>query len=457
MSARSLLARHALLPTGWARDVLLEWDEGGTLTAVGAGAAPKPDCERADLVLPGMVNLHSHAFQRALGGLTEVAGDGPDSFWTWRDLMYRFARSITPEQIEGIAAQLFSECLRYGYTSVCEFHYVHRAPDGGMYARPAETAERVLAAARQAGIGLTMLPVLYSYSGFGEQPLKPEQQRFRTDADQVLRLVEALEPLRDAQTEVGVAPHSLRAASIGQIGEVLAALPATRPIHIHIAEQVGEVQQSVAYSGLRPVQYLMEHVALDARWCLVHATHLVDDEVAALAASGAVAGLCPSTEANLGDGLFPLAPFIAAGGLFGIGSDSHISHSAVEELRWLEYGQRLRHQRRNVCASDKQRRVGDFLWQNALDGGARASGRQVGALAVGKRADLLVLDSAHPNLDGIAAADILGSVVFCGNDNLIEDVMVGGRWVVRARRHVAQDAIVARYKQVVAELRELRS
>jgi formimidoylglutamate deiminase len=457
MTAGSLFARHALLPHGWDSDVLLEWDHDGCLTAVSAGAHPAPGTQRAELVLPGMVNLHSHAFQRALGGLTETAGDGPDSFWTWRDLMYRFARHITPEHIEAIAAQLFSECLRYGYTAVCEFHYVQRAPDGGLYARPAETAERVAAAARQAGIGLTMLPVLYSYSGFGELPLRPEQQRFRTDAEQVLRMIEALEPLRDGQTEVGLAPHSLRAASIGQIREVLGALPAERPVHIHIAEQMAEVQQCLAYSGLRPVEYLMRKLAIDQRWCLVHATHLAGEEVAALAASGAVAGLCPSTEANLGDGLFPLAPFIAAGGRFGIGSDSHISQSAVEELRWLEYGQRLLHQRRNVAASDTERRVGDFLWQGALDGGARACGRPVGALAAGKRTDLVVLDDQHPNLDGVAPADVLGCVVFCGNDNLVRDVMAGGRWVVRGQRHIGQDAIGRRYKQSLAQLRELRS
>ncbi|MES3023789.1 MAG: formimidoylglutamate deiminase [Pseudomonadota bacterium] len=453
----ALFARHALLPQGWQADVLIEWDGQGELTRVSAGAAAPAGTPVADLVTPGMVNLHSHAFQRALGGLTETAGDGPDSFWTWRDLMYRFARHITPEHIEAIAAQLFSECLRHGYTAICEFHYVQRDAGGALYARPAETAERVVAAARGAGIGLTMLPVLYSYAGFGAAPLKPEQARFKTDAQQVLGIIEALEPLRDAQLEVGVAPHSLRAASAGQIREVLAALPQARPVHIHIAEQQAEVQQCLEATGRRPVQYLMEQLDVGARWCLVHATHLVDDEVAALAASGAVAGLCPSTEANLGDGLFPLAPFLAAGGRFGIGTDSHISQGAVEELRWLEYGQRLLHQRRCIAAGPGQRRVGDFLWQGALQGGAQAAGRPLGALAPGKRADLLVLDGAHPNLDGIGPDDVLGAFVFCGNDNLVKDVMVGGRWVVRDHEHIAQTAIAQRFKQTVAELRKLRS
>jgi formimidoylglutamate deiminase len=421
------------------------------------GAAQQPGAACAQLVLPGMVNLHSHAFQRALGGLTETAGDGPDSFWTWRELMYRFARNITPEQIEAIAAQLFSECLRHGYTSVCEFHYVQRAPDGSLYARPAETAERVVAASRAAGIGLTMLPVLYSYAGFGEQALGSDQQRFRTDPQQVLRMIEALEPLRGPQLEVGAAPHSLRAASIVQIQELAQALPANRPMHIHIAEQQAEVLQCHDATGMRPLRYLSEHVALDSRWCLVHATHIDADEVDRIADSGAVAGLCPSTEANLGDGIFPLAQFIAAGGRFGIGSDSHVSQSPVEELRWLEYGQRLQHQKRNVAVSPTQRRVGEFLWQGALQGGAQASGRQVGELAPGMRADLLVLDSDHPNLDGAAPADVLGAFIFAGNDNLVRDVLSGGRWVVRAGRHIDQDAIALRYKQALVELREFRS
>jgi len=451
---RALFARHALLPEGWRRDVLLEWDAHGDLTRVQAQAAPPLGVARADYVLPGMVNLHSHAFQRALGGLTEHAGEGPDSFWTWRDLMYRFAARITPEQIEAIAAQLFAECLRHGYTALCEFHYLQRAPGGESYARPAETAERVASAAHATGMGLTLLPVLYSHAGFGEQPLRLEQRRFRTHVDDILGIVEALQPLRGGQLEVGAAPHSLRAATIHQVRELARALPAGRPLHIHIAEQQGEVEQSIAFSGCRPVEYLMEQVALDARWCLVHATHLNDQEVAALARSGAVAGLCPTTEANLGDGLFPLRAFLDAGGRFGIGSDSHVSQSPVEELRWLEYGQRLLHQRRNVAFASEQRDVGQYLWQAALRGGAQAAGRKVGALAEGLRADLLVLDGSHPNLDGVVDAEVLGRFLFCGNDNLVRDVLCGGRWVVQGGRHVAQDAIAQRYRQAMNDLRE---
>lgn len=449
----ALFARHALLPQGWQRDVLLEWDSGGDLTQVAPGARPPLNVARAEYVLPGMVNLHSHAFQRALGGLTERGSEGPDSFWTWRDLMYRFAARITPEGIEAIAAQLFAECLRHGYTSVCEFHYLQRAVDGASYARPAETAERVATAAQLAGMGVTLLPVLYSHAGFGAQPLTPGQARFRTDVDDVLGIVDALAPLRGGQLEVGAAPHSLRAAGIDAIRALAAGLPTARPLHIHIAEQEAEVAQCIAHTGQRPVAYLFDQLAPDERWCLVHATHLDAVEVTALAASGAVAGLCPTTEANLGDGLFPLAPYIAAGGRFGIGSDSHVSQSPVEELRWLEYGQRLQQRQRNVAHVPAQRSVGDFLWQAALAGGAQATGRRVGALAAGRRADLLVLDAQHPNLDGVDHAEVLGRMVFCGNDNLVRDVLCGGRWVVQSGRHRAQEAIAARYRQALRDLR----
>ncbi|MEG2898796.1 MAG: formimidoylglutamate deiminase [Massilia sp.] len=449
----ALFARHALLPQGWQRDVLLEWDSAGDLTQVAPGARPPLKVARAEYVLPGMVNLHSHAFQRALGGLTETGSDGPDSFWTWRDLMYRFAARITPEGIEAIAAQLFAECLRHGYTSVCEFHYLQRAVDGTSYARPAETAERVAAAAQLAGMGVTLLPVLYSHAGFGAQPLTPGQARFRTDVDDVLGIVESLAPLRGGQLEVGAAPHSLRAAGIDAIRALAAGLPPARPLHIHIAEQEAEVAQCIAHTGQRPVAYLLDQLALDERWCLVHATHLDAVEITGLAASGAGAGLCPTTEANLGDGLFPLAPYIAAGGRFGIGSDSHVSQSPVEELRWLEYGQRLQHRQRNVAHVPAQRSVGDFLWQAALTGGAQATGRRVGALEVGRRADLLVLDAQHPNLDGVDHAEVLGRMVFCGNDNLVRDVLCGGRWVVQGGRHRAQEAIASRYRQALRDLR----
>jgi formimidoylglutamate deiminase len=449
----ALFARHALLPEGWRRDVLLQWDAHGDLTAVEPDAVAPPGTQRAEYVLPGMVNLHSHAFQRALGGLTERAGNGPDSFWTWRELMYRFAGRITPAQVEAIAAQLYAECLRHGYTAMCEFHYIQRDVDGQSYARPAQTAERIAAAAHRAGIGMTLLPVMYAYAGFGEQPLTEAQRRFRSDPGFLLRIVEALEGWRGPQLEVGAAPHSLRAVSLPQLRELAQALPSGRPLHIHIAEQQLEVDQCLQATGRRPVDYLLDEMPVDARWCLVHATHLSAPEVARLAHSGAVAGLCPSTEANLGDGLFPFDAFLRAGGRFGIGSDSHVSHSPVEELRWLEYGQRLLHRRRNIAVTDEERDVAALLWQRALQGGAQASGRRLGALQPGRRADLLVLDADHPNLDGAAPGEVLGRFLFCGNDNLVRDVLAGGAWVVRDRRHVAQEEIARDYKTALRALR----
>jgi formimidoylglutamate deiminase len=453
----ALFARHALLPQGWRRDVLLQWDAHGDLSAVELDAAGPSGAEQAEYVLPGMVNLHSHAFQRALGGLTERAGDASgttaDSFWTWRELMYRFARRITPEQVEAIAAQLYVECLRHGYTAMCEFHYIQRDVDGAPYARLFETAARIAGAACQAGIGMTLLPVLYAHAGFGGQPLNEGQRRFCSDPGFVLRIVDDLAPLRGPQLEVGAAPHSLRAVSMPQLRELAQALPAGRPLHIHIAEQQLEVEQCLQATGRRPVDYLLDNIDVDARWCLVHATHLSASETERLAGSGAVAGLCPTTEANLGDGLFPFEAFLRAGGRFGIGSDSHVSQSPVEELRWLEYGQRLQHQRRNVAVTQDERDVGALLWQRALQGGAQASGRPLGALAPGRRADLLVLDADHPNLDGVDTADVLGRFLFCGNDNLVHDVLAGGAWVVRDGRHIAQAEIARRYKTAVRALR----
>ncbi|MFZ6675878.1 formimidoylglutamate deiminase [Undibacterium sp. Xuan67W] len=451
----SIFARNAYLPDGWAQNVRLSWNDAGDLTGVNADVQAGPYDVQEDYVVPGMINLHSHAFQRAMAGMTEIAGEGPDSFWTWRDLMYRTALRITPEQMQAIAAQLYAECLRHGYTSVCEFHYLHRAPDGAFYSNMAETAERVIAAANETGMGITMLPVLYSYADFGETALRDDQRRFSTNPEQILQLVQQLESARNAQVEVGVAPHSLRAASTTQIRELVAALPVNRPVHIHIAEQQKEVDACLAYSGKRPVQLLLDTQNLDQRWCLVHATHLDKAELAAVAASRAVAGICTTTEGNLGDGFFDLPDFIAANGRFGIGSDSHVSQSPIEELRWLEYGQRLRLQGRNIASQLGQRRVGDYLWQACLQGGAQAAGRRVGQLSCGMRADFLVLDHLHPNLHGLPATEVLNTWIFAGNDNLVRDVRVGGRLVVEHGHHVLQESIQAAYLDCMRTLRSV--
>lgn len=451
----SLFAHHALLPQGWASNVRLHWNETGDLNLVEQDAALQPHENQAQFVLPGMTNLHSHAFQRAMAGMTEMAGESKDSFWTWRDLMYRYALHITPEQIQAIAAQLYAECLRHGYTAVCEFHYLHRDQDGSFYARPAEMAERVIAAAEQTGMGISMLPVLYSYADFGEQALRHDQRRFSTNVAEIMQLIDALEGKRNAQVEVGVAPHSLRAANISQIRELVAALPAARPIHIHIAEQQKEVDACIAYSGRRPVELLLDSGLVNQRWCLVHATHLNKAEVQGIAASGAVAGICTTTEGNLGDGFFDLPDYIAANGRFGVGSDSHVSQSPVEELRWLEYGQRLRLQGRNIASIAGQRKVGDFLYQAALQGGAQASGRKLGQLSAGYRADIVVLDDEHPNLAGIASADVLNTWVFAGNDNLVRDVYVGGKKIVQTGQHKNQTEVQLSYANCMRQLRQL--
>ena len=444
MTLNRLHAAHALLPAGWAEDVLFEWDASGMLTVARADAgAPEGTPHAAGVVVPGMPNLHSHAFQRAFAGLAEYRGTShADSFWTWRDLMYRFALRVSPEQLEAIATRLYVEMLQVGYTAVCEFHYLHHDPHGQPYADPAEMALRLLAAARRAGIGLTLLPVLYQHGGFGEQATRADQRRFINRTDELLAIAQRL---RAAGATVGVAPHSLRAVGPRALHELVSATHAAdplAPIHLHIAEQQQEVDDCLAWSGTRPVAWLLDHAPVDARWCLVHATHLDAGERSALAATGAVAGLCPSTEANLGDGLFDAAAWQALGGAWGIGSDSHASVDAAEELRWLEYGQRLALQRRNVLATHARPQVADTLWLAAVDGGARASGRAIAGLQPGEQADMVVLD-ARGVLAGLAPAQQLAAHVFAPQGrSSVRDVWVGGvRRVVDGAHGLASSSV----------------
>lgn len=450
----SLFAERALLPEGWARNVRIEIAADGLIARV----APDASADGAERLngpaLPGMPNLHSHAFQRAMAGLAEVAGNPQDSFWTWRELMYRMVGKITPEQLEVIARQLYIEMLKTGYTGVAEFHYVHHNSDGRPYADPAELALRIGHAARDAGIGLTLLPVLYSHSGFGGQAPNVGQRRFIHGTDSYLALLQRLDAaLRNEPAQcLGLCFHSLRAVTPEQIEAVLAADDGQRPIHIHIAEQRKEVDDCLAWSGLRPVQWLYENVPVDERWCLVHATHVEDEEVAAMARSGVVAGLCPTTEANLGDGLFPAVDYLARNGRLGIGSDSHVSVSVVEELRWLEYGQRLRDQRRNRLFRADQPNVGRTLYDAALAGGTLALGQNVGALAPGRRADLLVLDGSDPYLATAEGDALLNRWLFAGGDRQVRDVMVNGRWVVRDGRHAAEEETAQAFAQVLRAL-----
>ncbi len=388
--------------------------------------------------LPGIANLHSHAFQRAMAGLAERQTHPSDSFWTWRETMYRMAGRFDPDSLHVVASQLYVEMLEAGYTTVCEFHYLHHAPDGTSYATPSAMSDALIAAARDTGIRLTLLPVLYMTGGFDGRALGERQKRFGHDLDGYLRLLETLHARQDDMLKVGCALHSLRAVPPDAMHAVLAALPADARIHIHIAEQVGEVQDCIAVRDLRPVEWLLQNVAVDARWTLVHATHLNDWEVTGIAKSGATVAICPTTEANLGDGLFRLRDYLDAGGTWGIGSDSHISVSPVEELRWLEYGQRLLTRHRNIAVGKATQSVGANLLAGALATVADATG-------FGSVDDSIVLDASAPQLAGATADDIADRWIFSGNRNLVREVRVGGRRVVADGIHGGREAIAARY------------
>ncbi|MBB3180222.1 formimidoylglutamate deiminase [Variovorax sp. Sphag1AA] len=457
-SSRRLFAADALLPTGWARDVLLEWDDTGKLSAVTPGIDAKGDAPRAiGPVLPGIPNLHSHAFQRAFAGLTEFRGEAQDSFWSWRTLMYRFAAKISPEQVEAIATWLYVEMLEAGYTSVCEFHYLHHDADGKPYADDAELSLALLRAAKRAGIGLTLLPVLYQTSGFGGRAPSEGQRRFIRSTDSMLRLLERLRPACEEQgARLGLAPHSLRAVPPEGLRDALAGLDAidpSAPVHIHIAEQTGEVDACLAWSGQRPVAWLLDHAPVDARWCLVHATHMDADEYRRAAASGAVAGLCLTTEANLGDGIFDFNAWRAAGGRWGVGSDSHACVNAAEELMMLEYGQRLSTRQRNVGADAAHREVATALTISAVQGGAQAAGRPIGGLAVGQRADFVVLDSSHVALQGLSAPEMLSSHVFASHrTSALDSVYVAGQARVSGARHALHREAASAFVDVRSQL-----
>ena len=446
MNERSLFASHALLPTGWARDVLLYWNEQGLLTDVKSKAAcPAGTFQTAGPLLPGMPNLHSHAFQRAFGGLTEYRGAAQDSFWSWRSLMYRLAAAITPEQLEAIATGLYVEMLEAGYTSVCEFHYVHHDHDGRPYADDAALSMCLLRAAARAGMGLTLLPVLYQTSGFGGTSPSAGQRRFIRSTDNMLALLQKLKPLCESQgARLGLAPHSLRAVPPDSLREALAglyALDVTAPVHIHIAEQTAEVDACQAWSGQRPVQWLLDHTPVDARWCLVHATHMTPEESICAARTDAVAGLCPSTEANLGDGIFDAASWLQVGGRWGVGSDSHACVNAAEELMLLEYSQRLATRQRNVLASTEQPSVATAMTLAAVAGGAQASARPVSGLAVGQQADMVALDAPHSLLRDLPSPEaMLSAHVFASHrQSALQQVWVAGRVQVQSGRHILHD------------------
>lgn len=437
----------ALLPEGWARDVHLTVTD-GTIAAVQPGVPAGPATRLSGVALPGLPNLHSHAFQRGMAGLAQRGGN----FWSWREVMYRFQTALTPEDVEAIAALAYMEMLEAGFTAVAEFHYLHHDPSGTPYAEPAAMCARLAAAAATTGIGLTLLPVFYAHGGFNAAAPTPGQHRFITDLDFYARLLEgaaqAIAALPDAR--LGLAPHSLRAVTVDELTR-LAQLAAGRVLHIHVAEQQREVADCLATTGARPVDYLLANAPVDHRWCLVHATHMTTAETQAASTTGAVAGLCPVTEADLGDGLFPALAWRETGGRFGIGTDSNTAISAVQELRLLEYGQRLQHQARTLLAPPGQS-TGRFLWDQAARGGAQALDRRVGAIAPGHRADLVIIDPDHPALLGREDDARLDALIFAAATPCITDVLVGGRHVVRDGRHIARDRILDAWRHTARRL-----
>ncbi|MBX3580468.1 MAG: formimidoylglutamate deiminase [Rhizobiaceae bacterium] len=446
----TLFAETALLPTGWASDVRIETAD-GRIAFVQAGTKPGADDVRAAIVLPGMPNLHSHAFQRGMAGLAETRGPGHDSFWSWREVMYRFALSMTPDHVEAVASQLYVEMLEAGFTRVGEFHYLHHDTDGRPYADIAEMAARIAAAAIQTGIGLTLLPVFYAHSGFGGQKPTEGQRRFINDLDGFTKLIEstrkAIAPV--PESVLGVAPHSLRAVMPDELKAVTALVP-DGPIHIHVAEQMREVEDCIAWSGARPVEWLMRHANVDGRWCLIHATHMTEDETAGMASTGAVAGLCPITEANLGDGTFPAPLFLAGGGRFGVGSDSNVLIGVADELRQLEYSQRLHRQARNVMVAPGQSN-GRALFDAAFSGGGFALGAASTGIQAGGPADFVSLDATHPSLAGKRGDAVLDSWIFA-NGSRPDGVWVRGSKVVEGGRHKNRDEIARRFRKVMVEL-----
>ena len=438
-------AAAALLPGGWTADVRLEL-AGGAIVALRPDSAPQPGDIRVQALIPGMPNLHSHAFQRGFSGLTEHRSRGQDSFWTWREMMYRFALGLDPEEMQAIAALACVEMLEAGYTRLGEFHYLHHAPDGRPYADPAEMARRIRAAAEETGIALTLLPVFYAHGGFGGAPASEGQRRFLHDIDGFSRLMEACAagPHRP-QDRLGLAPHSLRAATMEEVLR-LADLWPGRPFHIHVAEQVREVEDCRAFSGARPVEWLLDRAPVGPDWCLIHATHLTGAEAAGLAGSRAVAGLCPVTEANLGDGIFPAVDVLAQDGAFGIGTDSNVAISVATELQMLEYSQRLQHRGRNMLSPGGS--TGLALFNGALRGGAQALAAPAPELAPGAPADLVAL---HDPLELSRPESLLDRWIF-GRDIRVAEVWAAGVHVVRDGRHIHRERIAAEYGRVLRQV-----
>jgi formimidoylglutamate deiminase len=442
----------ALTSLGWRQDVAVSVGETGMIENVEAEA--KGGTLISGTAIPAVPNVHSHAHQRLMVGLAERAGPAADSFWTWREAMYGFALKLSPDDLESVAAQAYVEMLKSGFSCVGEFQYLHHQPDGSAYDEPAEMSLRCISAAEQAGIAVTMLPTLYNYAGFGGQASNEGQRRFANDADRYLEIFETLKtvcgihPLR----RLGISPHSLRAVTPELLRTVLDAVGVETRVHIHLAEQTKEVEDCVAWSGKRPTEFLLDAFDVSNRWCAVHATHMTDAETLRLAKSGAIAGLCPTTEANLGDGIFPAGVFMKQGGAIAIGSDSQITISPAQDLRMLEYSQRLRDRTRNALASGPGISTGRTLLDAVLKGGAQCLDQPTGAIAVGRRCDIAVLDDECPSMVGRSCDAALDAWIFSADNAAVKDVIVGGRHVVKDRQHFDQARIQERFSETVRRL-----
>ena len=445
----SLWFERAWLCSEWKRDVRLRIAD-GMIAAVEVGVEAEEGDERHRVALPGLCNVHSHGFQRGMAGLSERRSRPDDNFWSWREIMYRFLDRLTPEDVAAITAQAYAEMLETGFTRVGEFHYLHHDPAGAPYADRGAMAGAIVEASAASGIGLTLLPVFYAHGNFGAAPPSPGQRRFLCDIDGFAALLDAARPKLVGDANIGIAPHSLRAVTPSELATLLDMSP-TGPVHIHAAEQVKEVTDCVAWSGARPVEWLLDHAGVDERWCLIHSTHIDESEVVRLAASGAVAGLCPITESNLGDGIFPAAEYLAAGGRFGVGTDSNILVDAAQELRALEYSQRLAQRARALLAREDVPFVGTNMFGYALSGGAQALGVPAG-LAVGHAADIVSLDLDHPAFAGTDDATLFDRWIFAARAGAIDSVWRAGVQRVAKGRHVAADAIGGAYRACIARL-----
>tara|TARA_R110000787_G_scaffold73456_2_gene163651 strand:+ start:78820 stop:80187 length:1368 start_codon:yes stop_codon:yes gene_type:complete len=442
-----------LLATGWDKDITLKIDPSGYIQSIERTKSHEMGETITGAAIPGMPNLHSHAFQRAMAGLAEKRSSPTDSFWSWRKVMYGFLDMLEPEDVTAITAQLYMELMRGGYTAVAEFHYLHHSRTGQPYEDMSLMSQAVIEGARVAGMPITLLPVFYAHAGFGGLPPESGQRRFINTLDNYQELFSALQRLemQDPNLTLGVAPHSLRAATKEEIVELLKFSPET-PFHIHIAEQQKEIEDCIASYGRRPVEWLYENFDVNKRWCLVHATHLTDAEIIQTAKSKAVVGLCPLTEANLGDGIFPAKRFISEEGSFGIGSDSNICLNVARELESLEYGQRLLHQERNVLTSTAFPNTGHFLYKKSMSGGARALGQPHGGLQVGARANFVTLDLEHPDFYGRDQENFLNILLFSAAADFKTDVYIAGEKMVAQGRHKREEEITRTYKAHMSKL-----